>query len=65
MKKIFSHNETGLNVTFERDILLKAYCQANSIEWIQEINNGVFRGLKQKELDKKMARPYEITCCII
>ena len=49
VKKIFSHNETGLNVTFERDILLKAYCQANSIEWIQEINNGVFRGLKNRK----------------
>ena len=49
VKKIFSHNETGLNVTFERDILLKEYCQANSIEWIQEINNGVFRGLKNRK----------------
>ena len=49
VKKIFSHNETGLNVTFERDILLKAYCHANSIEWIQEINNGVFRGLKNRK----------------
>ena len=49
VKKIFSHNETGLNVTFERDILLKEFCQNNSIQWEEEINNGVFRGLKNRK----------------
>ena len=49
VKKIFSHNETGLNVTFERDILLKEFCQNNSIQWDEEINNGVFRGLKNRK----------------
>ena len=49
IKKIFSHNETGLNVTFERDILLKEFCQTNSIKWEEEINNGVFRGLKNRK----------------
>ena len=49
VKKIFSHNETGLNVTFERDILLKEFCQTNSIKWEEEINNGVFRGLKNRK----------------
>jgi len=49
VKKIFSHNETGLNITFERDILLKEYCKENSIQWEEEINNGVFRGLKNRK----------------
>ena len=49
VKKIFSHNETGLNVTFSRDILLKEFCQTNSIKWEEEINNGVFRGLKNRK----------------
>ena len=49
IKKIFSHNETGLNVTFARDILLKEFCQTNSIQWEEEINNGVFRGLKNRK----------------
>ena len=49
VKKIFSHNETGLNVTFSRDILLKEFCQNNSIQWEEEINNGVFRGLKNRK----------------
>ena len=49
VKKIFSHNETGLNVTYERDIFLKEYCQDNSIQWEEEINNGVFRGLKNRK----------------
>ena len=39
----------GLNVTFERDILLKEFCQNNSIQWEEEINNGVFRGLKNRK----------------
>ena len=49
VKKIFSHNETGLNITFKRDILLKQFCQTNSIKWEEEINNGVFRGLKNRK----------------
>jgi len=49
VKKIFSHNETGLNITFERDTLLKEYCQVNSIQWEEQINNGVFRGLKNRK----------------
>ena len=49
IRKIFSHNETGLNVTFSRDILLKEFCQTNSIQWEEEINNGVFRGLKNRK----------------
>ena len=49
VKKIFSHNETGLNVTFSRDILLKEFCQTNFIQWEEEINNGVFRGLKNRK----------------
>ena len=49
VKKIFSHNETGLNVTFSRDILLKEFCQKNSIQWEEEINNGVFRGLQNRK----------------
>ena len=58
VKKIFSHNETGLNVTFERDILLKEFCQNNSIQWEEEINNGVFRGLKNRKNWIKKWRDY-------
>ena len=58
VKKIFSHNETGLNVTLERDILLKEFCQNNSIQWEEEINNGVFRGLKNRKNWIKKWRDY-------
>ena len=58
VKKIFSHNETGLNVTFSRDILLKEFCQTNSIQWEEEINNGVFRGLKNRKNWIKKWRDY-------
>lgn len=46
---IFSHQETGLNITFDRDKTLKTYCQNNKIIWTESINNGVFRGLKDRK----------------
>lgn len=47
--KIFSHQETGLLVTFNRDKEFARYCRNNSIEWIECINNGVLRGLLDRE----------------
>ena len=46
---LFSHQETGLLVTYERDKSFKRYCKNNLIEWIQNCNNGVIRGLKNRE----------------
>ena len=49
VKSVFSHQETGLMVTFERDKRFKQYCISNNIQWIENINNGVFRGLTNRE----------------
>lgn len=65
VKKIFSHKETGLNITFERDILLKEYCQENSIQWEEEINNGVFRGLKNRKNWIKKWRDHMISPVVL
>ena len=65
VKKIFSHNETGLNITFERDILLKEYCKENSIQWEEEINNGVFRGLKNRKNWIKKWRDHMISPVVL
>lgn len=46
---IFSHQETGLLITFNRDKEFTRYCRNNSISWIENNNNGVLRGL----LDRK------------
>jgi len=46
---VFSHQETGLLVTFNRDKDFARYCRNNSIKWIENNNNGVLRGLLNRE----------------
>lgn len=46
---VFSHQETGLMITYQRDKNFKRFCSNNSIEWIENINNGVFRGRENRE----------------
>ena len=42
---VFSHQETGLLITYTRDKDFTRYCRNNSIHWIENNNNGVLRGL--------------------
>ncbi|WP_298494711.1 cryptochrome/deoxyribodipyrimidine photo-lyase family protein [uncultured Algibacter sp.] len=42
---VFSHQETGILVTYERDKNFKRFCKNNLIRWHENINNGVRRGL--------------------
>lgn len=44
IKSVFSHQETGILKTYNRDKTFKRFCRNNSIDWIENINNGVFRG---------------------
>ncbi len=46
---IFSHVETGLLVTYNRDKEIKRYCRNNIINWVESKNNGVERGLANRE----------------
>ena len=46
---IFSHQETGILTTFERDKTFKRFCKNNLIQWHENINNGVRRGLKTRD----------------
>ncbi len=45
---IHSHQETGINTTFKRDIKFAKFCKAQDINWIETINNGVVRGLQNR-----------------
>lgn len=47
--KVFSHMETGILVTYNRDKDFIRYCRNNNIEWIENINNGVQRGLQNRD----------------
>ncbi|GGD07290.1 cryptochrome/deoxyribodipyrimidine photo-lyase family protein [Hyunsoonleella pacifica] len=59
---IFSHQETGILATYERDKKFKRFCKNNLIQWHQNINNGVLRGLKDREgWSEKVDTFYAIT----
>ncbi|CAL2074633.1 cryptochrome/deoxyribodipyrimidine photo-lyase family protein [Tenacibaculum sp. 190524A02b] len=47
--KVFSHQETGILKTYKRDKEFTRFCRNNSIDWVENINNGVFRGREDRE----------------
>lgn len=49
ISNIYSHQETGILSTFNRDKNFKRYCKNNQIHWVENINNGVFRGLQNRQ----------------
>ncbi|WP_411895481.1 deoxyribodipyrimidine photo-lyase/cryptochrome family protein [Winogradskyella sp. A2] len=46
---IYSHAETGLLVTYNRDKEFTRYCRNNIIQWKESKNNGVERGLVNRD----------------
>ena len=46
---VYSHIETGILTTYVRDKEFKRYCRNNNINWKENINNGVQRGLLHRE----------------
>ena len=46
---IYSHQETGIKATYDRDKAVKRFCKNNLITWEECITNGVQRGLKNRE----------------
>nr|WP_284653834.1 deoxyribodipyrimidine photo-lyase [Flavobacterium buctense] len=54
VKTVFSHQEVGNKVTFDRDITMQSYFSANKIEWKEYQLHGVIRKLKsRKDWDKR------------
>jgi deoxyribodipyrimidine photo-lyase len=49
IRKLFSHEEIGNRVTFDRDIAVKEFCRENCIEWGEYQHNGVVRKLKSRK----------------
>jgi len=59
IKFVLSYEETGNNLTFQRDLKLKKYFKNKGILWLEFENNGVIRGKKDKinwakTLEKKL-----------
>ena len=49
IKEVYSHYETGINLTYNRDRFLKKWFVNNNIEWIEKRQHGVFRGLTHRK----------------
>lgn len=45
---IFSHQETGPQWTFARDLRVKAWCKATGVAWHESRQHGVIRGLSSR-----------------
>ena len=48
IRGLFSHQETGLKVTFDRDKAVKRWCRQRGILWREWRQDGVGRGLKDR-----------------
>jgi deoxyribodipyrimidine photo-lyase len=52
IKQVFSYQETGLGITFKRDLLLKKWFKEHHIDWHESVQNGVQRGLHNRRVWK-------------
>ena len=49
IKTIFSHEESGNKLTYDRDLAIQKFCVSNGIQWNEYQNNGVVRKLKSRK----------------
>jgi len=54
IKNLFSHEETGLQWSWDRDKLVATWCQKNKIEFIEYPSNGVVRRLITRDNWKRL-----------
>jgi len=53
---LYSHEETGSDITFQRDKAVAHWASAHSIDWQQLHQNGVIRGLKDRDKRQPVIR---------
>ncbi len=49
IEALYSHYETGIGITYQRDLHLADWCKKNSIGWVEKRQQGVFRGLQNRK----------------
>lgn len=49
IKTVFSHQEIGNKVTYDRDVAMQAFFQQNNISWNESQMHGVIRRLKSRQ----------------
>jgi deoxyribodipyrimidine photo-lyase len=47
--RLWSHEETGNALTYQRDLAVKAWCQTRNVEWTEFRQFGVIRRLKNRD----------------
>lgn len=55
---VYSHQETGTWLTYQRDIEVKKFLKNNGIKWKEFQNNAVIRGLKNRETWNEQRNEY-------
>ena len=50
IKTLFSHQEIGNKLTYDRDIIIHDFCKNNQIEWKEYQHNGIVRKLKSRKV---------------
>ncbi len=46
---LFSYQESGIKITYERDKSVATFCKSNNIKWQQFQRDGIIRGIKNRQ----------------
>ena len=49
VNNIFSYQESGVKISWERDKAIKELCKAYSVDWFEFQRDGIIRGIKNRE----------------
>lgn len=49
IETLWSHQETGNNLSYQRDIRVGDWCRTNGVRWREPVQNGVVRRLKDRD----------------
>ena len=49
VSKLWSHEENGNSITFDRDLRVAQWVKKNGIQWVEKPQNGVIRRLKNRD----------------
>lgn len=66
IREIYSHQEIGNKITYDRDRSIQQYCAVNSIAWHEYQHNGIIRKLKSRnDWAQKWEEYMQRTPCLI
>ena len=58
IKELYSHIETGLHISYQRDLAVQKFCDQQNINWKEYQNNGVHRFRKNRDQWKEQWYEY-------